>query len=196
MRVKGFPVLFLVCLSLLVFPGMLPSATAELQARYDGLIQTYCDRHGVDPKLVHSIIAAESDYDAGAVSHRGAVGLMQLMPETATNYGVRNAFDPEENIEAGVRYLKDLSRTYENDLDRILAAYNAGPEALKKYSGIPPFPETVRYIRKVKAMYAGLGGRIRTRIFRFRDEQGRVVLTNDKFFYQMNKPGAKPPFGS
>jgi soluble lytic murein transglycosylase-like protein len=162
-------------------------AGKEQQAKYDGLIQVFCDKHGVDPKLVHSIIAAESDYDPGAVSSQGAVGLMQLMPQTAIDYGVRNAFDPEENIEAGVRYLKDLSKTYEDDLDQILAAYNAGPEALKKYSGVPPYPETIRYIRKVKSLYADKGGTVRTRIFRFRDGQGRVVLTNDKNFFLINK---------
>jgi soluble lytic murein transglycosylase-like protein len=169
------------------------AAGKDQQAKYDGLIQTYCDKHGVDPKLVHSIIAAESDYDPGAVSVRGAVGLMQLMPQTATDYGVQNAFDPEENIAAGVRYLKDLSKTYEDDLDQILAAYNAGPEALKKYSGIPPYPETLRYIRKVKSFYADQGGTVHTRIFRFRDSQGRVVLTNDKNFFLINKNRTSPP---
>ncbi len=157
------------------------------QAKYDGLVQSYAEKHGIDPKLVHSIIAAESDYDPGAVSSRGAVGLMQLMPDTANSYGVQNAFDPEENIAAGIRYLKDLSRAYEDDLDQILAAYNAGPEALKKYSGIPPFPETTRYIRKVKALYAGQGGTVHTKIYRFRDSQGRLILTNDKNFFLTNK---------
>lgn len=163
------------------------AAAAAEKTKYEGFVQTSCDRYGVDPKLVHSIIAAESDYDPGAVSRRGAVGLMQLMPDTALTYGAANAFDPAENIEAGVRYLKELFRMYQDDLDQILAAYNAGPDALKKYSGIPPFPETLRYIRKVKAIYSGEGGRIRTRIYQFRDSQGRVVLTNDKNFYLINK---------
>jgi len=179
-------------LLILVFAGSAWAADKDQQAKYDGLIQTFCDKHGVDPKLVHSIIAAESDYDPGAVSTRGAVGLMQLMPQTATDYGVQNAFDPEENIEAGVRYLKDLSKTYEDDLDQILAAYNAGPEALKKYSGIPPYPETIRYIRKVKSLYADQGGTVHTKIFRFRDSQGRVVLTNDKNFFLINKSRTAP----
>jgi soluble lytic murein transglycosylase-like protein len=163
------------------------TAGGAQKEQYAGLIQASCDRHGVDPKLVHSIIAAESDYNPDAVSARGAVGLMQLMPETAFSYGVRNTFDPVENIEAGVHYLKDLFRTYQDDLDMILAAYNAGPEALKKYSGIPPYPETLRYIRKVKALFEGEGGRARTKIYRFRDSSGRLVLTNDKNFYLMNK---------
>jgi len=179
-------------LLILVFAGSAWAADKDQQAKYDGLIQTFCDKHGVDPKLVHSIIAAESDYDPGAVSTRGAVGLMQLMPQTATDNGVQNAFDPEENIEAGVRYLKDLSKTYEDDLDQILAAYNAGPEALKKYSGIPPYPETIRYIRKVKSLYADQGGTVHTKIFRFRDSQGRVVLTNDKNFFLINKSRTAP----
>lgn len=156
-------------------------------SKYDGLVQSYSEKHGIDPKLVHSIIAAESDYDPGAVSARGAVGLMQLMPDTATSYGVQNAFDPEENIAAGVRYLKDLSRAYQDDLDQILAAYNAGPEALKKYSGVPPYPETTRYIRRVKALYADQGGTLHTKIYRFRDGQGRLILTNDKNYFLTNK---------
>jgi soluble lytic murein transglycosylase-like protein len=165
---------------------ILPAAASQ-KPRYEGLVQSSCDKYGVDPKLVHSIIAAESDYDPGAVSERGAIGLMQLMPETAQTYGVSNAFDPRENIEAGVRYLKDLIQIYKDDLDRILAAYNAGPDALKKYSGIPPFPETLSYIRRVKALYSGEGGRIHTHIYQFRDSQGRVVLTNDRNYYLINK---------
>ena len=181
-RALGLGALALACLA---SPAI--AAQKGQQAKYDGLVQSYAEKHGIDPKLVHSIIAAESDYDPGAVSARGAVGLMQLMPETASNYGVQNAFDPEENIEAGVRYLKDLSRAYEDDLDQILAAYNAGPEALKKYSGVPPYPETTRYIRKVKALYAGQGGTVHTKIYRFRDSQGRLILTNDKNYYLTNK---------
>lgn len=174
-----------VCLVLAgAFAGPVQGAQKE---RYVGLVQASCDRHGVDPKLVHSIIAAESAYNPDAVSPRGAVGLMQLMPDTAMSYGVRNTFDPVENIEAGVHYLKDLFRAYQDDLDMILAAYNAGPEALKKYSGVPPYPETLRYIRKVKTLFAGEGGRARTKIYQFKDEQGRVVLTNDKNFFLINK---------
>ncbi len=182
-----------VCLASLLLAA--PAAAGQKE-KYEGLVQSSCDKHGVDPKLVHSIIAAESDYDPGAVSRRGAVGLMQLMPETATTYGAANVFDPGENIEAGVRYLKDLFRIYQDDLDQILAAYNAGPDALKKYSGIPPFPETIRYIHKVKALYTGEGGRVRTQIFQFRDSQGRIVLTNDRNFYLMNKSRIRPSAGS
>lgn len=185
-------VLSVAALIILVSASVALAAGKDQQAKYDGLVQIFCDKHGVDPKLVHSIIAAESDYDPGAVSSKGAVGLMQLMPQTATDYGVRNAFDPEENIEAGVRYLKDLSKTYEDDLDQVLAAYNAGPEALKKYSGIPPYPETIRYIRKVKSLFADQGGTVHTKIFRFRDSQGRVVLTNDKNFFLINKDRTSP----
>ena len=168
-----------------------PAGVLGQSPKYDGWIQIFCDKHGMDPKLIHSIIAAESGYNPNAVSARGAVGLMQLMPDTAVNYGVSNALDPKENIEAGVRYLKDLSRAYEDDLDSILAAYNAGPEALKKYNGIPPYPETTRYIRKVKALYTGQGGQTRTHIYRFRDSQGRLILTNDKNYYLMNKGQAQ-----
>lgn len=175
---------------LLVLSGTLVlalPARAGQKDKYESIVQTSCDRHGIDPKLVHSIIAAESDYDPGAVSPRGAVGLMQLMPDTASLYGVTNAFDPEENIEAGVHYLKDLSTAYQDDLDSILAAYNAGPDAIKKYNGVPPYPDTLAYIRKVKALYSEEGGHRRTHIYQFRDSLGRVVLTNDKNFYLINK---------
>jgi soluble lytic murein transglycosylase-like protein len=184
-RALGGLAVAVVCIGPLSF-----AASKNQQAKYDGLVQNYSEKHGVDPKLVHSIIAAESDYDPGAVSSRGAVGLMQLMPETANVYGVQNAFDPEENISAGVRYLKDLSKAFPDDLDQILAAYNAGPEALKKYSGVPPYPETTRYIHKVKSLYTGQGGTLHTKIYRFRDSQGRLILTNDKNFYLMSKSRA------
>ena len=106
----------------------------------------------VNPDLVHSVIAVESNFDPYAVSAKGAQGIMQLMPETARRFGVSNAFDPRQNIEGGVRYLKFLENLFGND-DLAVAAYNAGENAVVKYNGIPPYRETVDYVKKVGARY-------------------------------------------
>lgn len=150
-------------------------------------IQKAAHKHHVPEKLIHSIIKAESNYNPSAVSPKGAVGLMQLMPETAKAYGVSNLFNPEENIEGGVKYLKDLMKIYGEDLELILAAYNAGQEAIKKYGGIPPYPETLNYIRKVKASYGSSTLKTSTKIYKYYDDSGTLVLTNDRNLYLMKK---------
>jgi soluble lytic murein transglycosylase-like protein len=106
-------------------------------------------KYSLDERLLISMIRAESDFNPLAVSARGARGLMQLMPETATSYKVNNSFDPRENLEAGARYLKDLLQQFNQNLILALAAYNAGPTSVMAYNGIPPFPETTRYVQKV-----------------------------------------------
>ena len=106
----------------------------------------------VSPELVHSVIQVESNYDPYAVSPKGAQGLMQLMPATARRFGVTNSFDPRQNIEAGVRYLKLLEETFQDDRLAI-AAYNAGEKAVARYGGVPPYPETVSYVAKVGQKY-------------------------------------------
>ncbi len=109
--------------------------------------------NGVDPLLVHSVIRAESAYNPFAVSTKGARGLMQLMPDTARTLGVTDSFDVQQNIEAGVRYLKQLQDLYHDDR-LALAAYNAGPKAVERYhSDVPPYPETQQYVKKVGAYY-------------------------------------------
>jgi len=155
--------------------------------QYDKLIQDISIKHGVDSSLIHSIIRAESNYNPSAISQKGALGLMQLMPETAKQYGVRNVFDPKENIEGGVRYIKDLIRLYNAKTDLVLAAYNAGQEAVKKYSGIPPYDETRNYIERVRLSYDKPFIKHRTKIYKFLDESGRVVFTNDRNLYLLNK---------
>jgi len=104
---------------------------------------------GVDPDLIESVILAESGYHAQAVSRKGAQGLMQLMPQTAERLGVKNAFDPDANIQGGSRYLRDLLLQYKSDLARALAAYNAGPKRVSQYGGIPPYHETHAYVSQV-----------------------------------------------
>lgn len=116
------------------------------------LVDKSARANGVDPLLVHSIIQVESNYDSSAVSPKGAEGLMQLMPPTARMLGVSNSFDPGENIEAGVKYLKYLQGLYKDDR-LALAAYNAGPGAVDKFGQVPPYPETQKYVQNVGKRY-------------------------------------------
>lgn len=131
-----------------------PAPPIEIsKAPYRELIQAAAARYSVDADLITSVIATESNFDAKAISRRNARGLMQLLPETASRMGVRNIFDPQENIDAGARYLRDLLLRYDHDLALTLAAYNAGPERVQRYGRVPPFPETVSYIRRVRRAY-------------------------------------------
>jgi soluble lytic murein transglycosylase-like protein len=120
---------------------------------YEGIIVQASQRFKVDPSLVKALIRAESDFDHRAVSNKGAQGLMQLMPETANAMEVANPFSAEENIFGGTRYLSFLLERFESDEIRALAAYNAGPEAVESYGGVPPFPETESFVAKVLDYY-------------------------------------------
>jgi soluble lytic murein transglycosylase-like protein len=164
--------------------GAVPfSARAELitilKAKYDAAISSAALKNGLDPALVHAVVRAESGYNRWAVSTAGAQGLMQLMPGTASFYGVADPFEPESNIEGGVKYLKELSALYPGRTDLILAAYNAGQSAVTKYNGVPPYAETRNYIAKVQADYVRGQARGKTRIFTFIDADGRRIMTND-----------------
>jgi hypothetical protein len=121
--------------------------------KFGQFIQSAATRFHVDADLISSVIAIESNFNPKAVSRRNARGLMQLIPGTANRLGVRNIFDPAENIDAGTRYLGELLHRYDNDLILALAAYNAGPERVQKYGRVPPFPETMSYVRRVKQTY-------------------------------------------
>jgi soluble lytic murein transglycosylase-like protein len=128
------------------------AAHALLDARpFADLIETVSLKHGIDPELVHAVVLAESNYQPRARSRVGARGLMQVMPATAKDLGIGNLYDPQNNLEAGVQYLKFLLARF--DLKRAIAAYNAGPAAVLKYGGIPPFAETQDYVRKVSGTY-------------------------------------------
>jgi soluble lytic murein transglycosylase-like protein len=126
-----------------------PEALQARRAAFDGLIRERSAEHGVDPDLVHAIIEMESGYDTSAVSKTGAVGLMQLMPTTAARFGVTDRTDPTQNVDAGVRYLKTLSDEFQ-DLELVLAAYNAGEDAVRHYDReVPPYAETRSYVDRL-----------------------------------------------
>lgn len=120
---------------------------------YANFISSAAQNHGVDADLIVSVITAESKFNSKAVSRKNARGLMQLLPETATRLGVKNVFDPQENIEAGTKYLRELLDRYNNDLTLTLAAYNAGPQRIEQYKTVPPFRETISYVRRVQKAY-------------------------------------------
>ncbi len=128
----------------------LPPAVSSAPARgLDSVVSTASKRNNLDPDLVNSVILVESGFDPNAVSPKGARGLMQLMPQTAARMGVQNAMDPVANVEGGTRYLGELLSRYHNDLSRALAAYNAGPDRVEQYHGVPPYPETLAYVARI-----------------------------------------------
>lgn len=168
-----------VLILLLFWPLILCAQNNSAKARYDSIIQSLAVAYGVPADLIHSVIKVESNYNERAISPKGAMGLMQLMPETAQYYGVNDPFNPEENIKGGVLYLKDLIRLYNGQTAHVLAAYNAGQEALKKFNGIPPYRETIEYIQKVMALYPRSYIPSGLPIYRVQDETGKTILTND-----------------
>lgn len=116
---------------------------------YDRLIRRTARAYGVDPALIKAVMHAESAFNPYATSHKGASGLMQLMPATAERYGVDDIYDPVQNVRAGVHYLKELMQLFDNKYHLVVAAYNAGENAVKEYQGVPPYKETRNYVKKV-----------------------------------------------
>lgn len=117
------------------------------------LIETFSEKYGVDSDFIKAIIKQESGFNTKATSKKGAMGLMQLMPKTAESLGVLDAYNPSQNIEGGVKYLKGLLDKFDNNHELALAAYNAGPTAVKKYGGIPPYKETQNYVKAIMGTY-------------------------------------------
>lgn len=185
LKIFGVTVFFLLVASLFMETPV--QANSGYPDRFDVLIESIARDYGLESSLIHSIIRTESNYDPNAVSSKGAVGLMQLMPETAEKYGVRDLYNPRQNIVGGVKYLRDLINSFDRKTDYVLAAYNAGHNAIKKYGGVPPFPETKRFIQKVKATYPHSTIRNRTKIYKYYDDSGRVVFTNSSLLYSQNK---------
>lgn len=124
----------------------------------DELIETFSNKYGVDGDFIKAIIKQESGFNPKATSKKGAMGLMQLMPATAKGLGVKNAYNESENIEGGVKLISNLLKTYNNNTELALAAYNAGPGAVKKYGGIPPYKETQNYVKNIMANYNKVKG--------------------------------------
>ncbi len=136
-----------------IFASPSPAPDAE-KMPYGELIHSAAQRYGLDKNLIVSVISVESNFNPKAVSRRNARGLMQLLPETAMHLGVQNIFDPKQNIEAGTRYLRDLLLRYHNNLVLALAAYNAGPQSVQRYGRVPPYRETINYVRRIQREYA------------------------------------------
>lgn len=130
-----------------------PRAVRMPEEDLEEIINLSAARYGVDPKLVKAVVKAESDFNPGAVSRAGAKGLMQLMPETAQLMGVEDVHDPVENVDGGTRYLTRLLKAFDWEVTLAVAAYNAGETAVRKYGGVPPYPETRDYVDRVLRLY-------------------------------------------
>jgi len=156
--------------------------TASTAADIDSAIEQAAARHNVDPNLVRAVVKVESNFNPNAVSRKGAMGLMQLMPSTARQLKVNNPFDPEQNVDAGVRHLKQLLESYGGDVRLTLAAYNAGAGAVARSSGVPHFAETQNYVRRITSLYnAGSGlnvGASRDPVRVQRDARGVLYISN------------------
>jgi len=161
-------------------PSAAKSDTAAATPEINNLVEQAANRLQVDPQLVDAIIKVESQYDPTALSSKGAMGLMQLIPETAQRFGVANPFDPKDNIEGGVSYLRHLLDMFGGDLPKSLAAYNAGEGAVERSGGIPSYAETKNYVRRVTRIYqsSSQAGAHAPPIVRYVDERGVVHYSN------------------
>ena len=139
-------------------PAAVNSSNRLASKDLDSIIDKYASKNGLDSDFVKALIKQESGFKSNAKSHCGAMGLMQLMPATAMSLGVHNAFDPEQNVAGGTKYLKGLLDRFDGNKELALAAYNAGPGAVKKYGGIPPYSETQNYVKKVIGNYQSYKG--------------------------------------
>jgi soluble lytic murein transglycosylase-like protein len=159
----------------------LPPADTTVRQSYMAEIAEAAQRYGVPERLVAAVIRAESGFNPRAVSSKGAQGLMQLMPGTASILGVRNSFDPRQNIDGGVRHLRSLLDRFPDNLALAIAAYNAGEKAVTTHRGIPPYPETRDYVSKVLRFYGATvhsGDTPPTRVYQMIGKDGTVTYTN------------------
>lgn len=154
------------------------------EARLNDLIRQYAEESNLDPKLVRAVMQVESGYNAAARSAKGAMGLMQLMPETANDYEIADPYDPEQNVRGGTAYLRSMLDRFDGNLEYALAGYNAGPESVTQYDGIPPYAETRAYIERVLRLVNGeaafhRSGQSRSgrKTYVTRDADGRLLIT-------------------
>ncbi len=154
------------------------SLRGEPCATYDDIIIDAATKHNVDPALVKAVMQAESNFNPLDRSGKGACGLMQLMPATARLLGVRNIYNPEENIYAGAQYLRTMLDIFNGNIEKAVAAYNAGPAVVQKYSSIPPYRETRDYVRRVKTYLSRYGKN--GKVIDYVDENGKLNLYNVK----------------
>jgi len=149
------------------------------QAGYDHIIQSASHKYGIEPSLIKALITVESNWDAAAVSKKGAIGLMQVMPETAADMQIINPYDPGQNIEAGTKYLRFLMDRFKGNLKLALAAYNAGPTTVEKSGGVPAIAETRKYVRKVLSMHNDRHTKPNTAIYTIKNDNGTILFTDN-----------------
>ncbi len=158
----------------------------ERYNRYDDIIRKYSKKYGVDFNLIKTVILVESNFNPNAVSPKGAIGLMQLLPNTAIRFGVDDPYDPDQNIMGGTKYLKYLIKMFDGDLKLVLSAYNAGENLIKKINRIPNYSETKRYVKKIIEIYgdksvpvnANYVYKRKKKFYKYFDKNGVLVLTN------------------
>lgn len=167
---------------------------STISSDYHSIVHEKAANYNLDPSLIKAVIKTESNWNSRAVSRKGAMGLMQLMPATADDMNVSNPFDPEENIEGGTKYLKYLLERFNGDLTLALAAYNAGPKTVEKFGYVPPISETKQYVNKVMSLYNGKTlysstasdseqkGKKPERIYKIVLDDGSVLFTNSSLF--------------
>ncbi len=153
---------------------------------YHQIITSKSKAYNIEPDLVKAVIKAESNWNPDSVSKKGAIGLMQLMPFTAQDMGVKNPFNPEENIEGGIKYLRYLLDKFNDDLHLALAAYNAGPKKIEKFGGIPPISETKNYVKRVLSLYTD--NKRPAPIYKVHYNEGTVLYTNIPVIYKKHNP--------
>jgi soluble lytic murein transglycosylase len=156
---------------------VISASSGQSDGNFDPIIQQKSRKYNVEPSIIRALISAESNWDVHAISDKGAIGLMQLMPATAEDMEIKNPFDPEQNIEGGTRYLRMLLDRFNGSMELAVAAYNAGPAAVERSGGIPSFSETRKFVRNVISSYRKKSD-IKTRIHKITYDDGTTLYTN------------------
>lgn len=154
---------------------------------YSHIIDSKSKKYNIEPSLINAVIKVESNGNSRAVSRKGAKGLMQLMPATASEMHVNNPFNPEENIDGGTRYLRYLLNRFDGDVSLALAAYNAGPKKIEKFGGIPPILETREYVKRVLSLYRGRGNARKASIYKLTFDDGTILYTNTPLAHEHSR---------